>query len=148
MPPSSNSPLSGKKILIIHFRVGRTDGVSIEIDAWKEILIKTGAIVKLCSGPVNEGADYVISNLEQQLNPTIYDIDEAAYKRGVKDSEGRLTEAQKALERPGTGPSQSQGTSRNTPYRFLEEAELDHIQGKISNTRMRELREVLSYKGS
>ena len=79
MPSDQNPPLFGKKILIIHFRVGKTDGVSIEIEAWKEILTRAGAVVKLCSGPINVGADYVISNLEQQLNPTIYNIDEAAY---------------------------------------------------------------------
>lgn len=79
MPSDTENNLTGKKILIVHFRVGKTDGVSIEIAAWKEILEKAGAIVKLCSGPVNEGADYVISNLEQQLNPTIFNLDEAAF---------------------------------------------------------------------
>lgn len=79
--PTENA-LFGKKVLIVHFRVGKTDGVSIEIAAWKEILESAGAIVKLCSGPVNCGADFVISNLEQQLNPTIFELDEAAFGKG------------------------------------------------------------------
>lgn len=81
MPLPAVNTLTGKKILIVHFRVGRTDGVSIEIDAWKEILVNAGAIVKLCSGPINRGADFVISNLEQQLNPTIFELDEAAFRK-------------------------------------------------------------------
>lgn len=82
MPLPKSDTLSGKKILIIHFRVGKTDGVSIEIAAWKEILESAGATVKLCSGPVNRGADFVISNLEQQLDPTIFALDEAAFGKG------------------------------------------------------------------
>ncbi len=83
MPLPQTTTLAGKKILIVHFRVGRTDGVSIEIAAWKEILESAGATVKLCSGPVNHGADFVISSLEQQLNPTIFELDEAAFGKGV-----------------------------------------------------------------
>lgn len=79
MPLPPSDALAGKRILIVHFRVGKTDGVSIEIAAWKEILESAGATVKLCSGPVNRGADFVISNLEQQLNPTIFELDEAAF---------------------------------------------------------------------
>lgn len=82
MPLPRGDTLAGKKILIIHFRVGKTDGVSIEIAAWKEILESAGATIKLCSGPVNHGADFVISNLEQQLNPTIFALDEAAFGKG------------------------------------------------------------------
>ncbi|MFC1625626.1 glycosyltransferase [Patescibacteria group bacterium] len=69
----------GKKILIIHFRVGRTDGVSIEIASWKKILEGLGAEVKLCSGSVNSGADFVIDDLEQQLNVKIFDLDENSF---------------------------------------------------------------------
>lgn len=82
MPLPRSETLAGKKILIIHFRVGKTDGVSIEITAWKEILESAGAEVKLCSGPVNHGADFIISNLEQQLDPVIFSLDEAAFGKG------------------------------------------------------------------
>jgi glycosyltransferase involved in cell wall biosynthesis len=68
-----------RRILIIHFRVGKTDGVSIEIDAWKEILSKNGAEVKLCAGPESQNADFVINHLEQQLNPIIYKIDNESF---------------------------------------------------------------------
>lgn len=84
----------GEKFLIVHFRVGRTDGVSLQIDAWKNILESEGAQVALCSGPVNIGADYVIENLEQQLNPRIYKIDNEAFG-GLKEfsSEDELRSA-------------------------------------------------------
>lgn len=79
-----STQLEGKKILIIHFRVGKTDGVSLEIDAWEKILKKQGAEVALCSGPINHGAEYVIEDLEQQLNPKVFKIDENAFG-GLKD---------------------------------------------------------------
>jgi glycosyltransferase involved in cell wall biosynthesis len=64
--------------------VGKTDGVSLEIEAWTDILTSLGTKVSLCSGPVSEGADYVIDELEQQLNPVMYKIDENAFG-GLKD---------------------------------------------------------------
>lgn len=71
--------VQNKKILFIHYRVGKTDGVSLEMAAWKEIFEKQGAQVKLMSGPENEGADFVVSDLESQLNPQIFTIDEDAF---------------------------------------------------------------------
>ncbi|MDO8487830.1 MAG: glycosyltransferase family 4 protein [bacterium] len=67
------------KVLIIHYRVGRTDGVSIEISAWKEILSKQKHEVVLASGPVNVGADYVVDGLEAQLNPPVFELDNEAF---------------------------------------------------------------------
>lgn len=63
----------------MHFRVGKSDGVSIEIESWKKILKRNGAKVNLCSGPINIGADYVISNFESQLNQDIFKIDNEAF---------------------------------------------------------------------
>lgn len=80
--------LKNKKILIIHFRVGKTDGVSLEIEAWKEIFESKGANVMLLSGPENNGADFVIKDLEQQLNPQIFTIDEDAFG-GLKTFESK-----------------------------------------------------------
>lgn len=71
--------LKVKKILMAHFRVGKTDGVSLEIAAWSQIWQKLGFKVELCAGPVSVGAGYVIANLEQQLNPAVYRIDEDAF---------------------------------------------------------------------
>ena len=52
------------KIAIIHYRVGRTDGVSLEIEKRKEILESLNYQVKLISGPVQQGADFIIDELE------------------------------------------------------------------------------------
>src|SRR3989304_6189346 len=73
------------RVLIVHFRVGRTDGVSLEIANWKAILESEGWEVAVCSGPESEGADYVIEDLEPQLNRKIFELDEAAF--GGSDSE-------------------------------------------------------------
>lgn len=61
------------KIAIIHYRAGRTDGVSLEISKRKEILEKLGHSVKIISGPENESSDYVIPELEFEL-PDIQQI--------------------------------------------------------------------------
>ena len=53
-----------KNVAIVHYRVGRTDGVSLEIDKRKTILQRLGHQVKLISGPVQKGADCVIEELE------------------------------------------------------------------------------------
>lgn len=71
--------LKGLKVLILHFRVGLTDGVSLEIGAWKKILERAGAEVKLGAGNVSVGADYVIEHFENQLDTLIYDLDEEAF---------------------------------------------------------------------
>ncbi len=81
--------LKEKRILIAHFRVGKTDGVSIEIENWKKILQSHGANVALCSGPINKGANFIIDELEQQLNPEIYKIDENSFG-GLKDYKSKV----------------------------------------------------------
>ena len=55
------------KIGIIHYRAGKTDGVSLEIVKRKAILEKLGYTVKIISGPENIGSDYVIPELEFEL---------------------------------------------------------------------------------
>ncbi len=52
------------RIGIIHHRVGKTDGVSLEIAKRKEVLEKLGHQVILVSGPQQKGADYVIPELK------------------------------------------------------------------------------------
>ena len=52
------------KIGVCHYRVGKTDGVSLEIAKRKKILEKTGYQVKLISGPIQNGADFIIPELE------------------------------------------------------------------------------------
>jgi len=52
------------KIAIVHYRVGRTDGVSLEIEKRKTILEDLGYEVRLISGPLQSGADLIIDELE------------------------------------------------------------------------------------
>lgn len=52
-----------KKIAICHYRVGKTDGVSLEIAKRKQILEKRGCDVKLIAGNESNGADYIIKEL-------------------------------------------------------------------------------------
>ncbi len=53
-----------KKIAICHYRVGGTDGTSLEIQKRKEILEKRGHQVYLIAGNRSNGADYIIPELE------------------------------------------------------------------------------------
>ncbi len=53
-----------KKVAICHYRVGKTDGVSLEIKKRKKILEDHGCEVKLIAGPRSQSADYIIDELE------------------------------------------------------------------------------------
>ncbi len=53
-----------KKIAIVHYRAGRTDGVSLEIEKRKRILQDLGHDVRIVSGPVHNHSDFVIEELE------------------------------------------------------------------------------------
>lgn len=59
-----------KKIAICHYRVGGTDGVSLEIDKRKRILQRNGYQVKLIAGARSQGADYLINELEWEQGIT------------------------------------------------------------------------------
>jgi len=52
------------KIAIIHYRVGGIDGVALEIEKRRQILVKYGCEVKLIAGPKSKKADYTIKKLE------------------------------------------------------------------------------------
>ncbi len=56
--------MSTKKIAICHYRVGGTDGVSLEIEKRKQILEKHGYKVSLIAGPRSNGANHIIKELE------------------------------------------------------------------------------------
>jgi glycosyltransferase involved in cell wall biosynthesis len=56
--------LMAKNILIAHYRVGKTDGVSLEIAKRKQILTQMGHQVYLLSGPNQLGANFVIDEFE------------------------------------------------------------------------------------
>jgi mannosylglucosylglycerate synthase len=85
-----NAPSSPKKIGIIHYRVGRTDGVSLEIEKRKNILESLGHTVKLISGPVQNGANFIIDELEFE-HPDILQIKENCFeffgKKNLKPQE-------------------------------------------------------------
>ncbi len=51
------------KILLAHFRVGETDGVSLEMDKWKYILEKNGHTCFYLSGNKSEQTDFVIPEM-------------------------------------------------------------------------------------
>ena len=55
---------SERKVLICHYRVGWTDGVSLEIGKRIQVLKESGWTVSLLSGPNSSGADYVIDELD------------------------------------------------------------------------------------
>jgi glycosyltransferase involved in cell wall biosynthesis len=67
------------KIAIVHYRVGRTDGVSLEIEKRKTILESLGYKVRLISGPVQSGADFIIDELEFDAEE-ILDIKEQSFQ--------------------------------------------------------------------
>lgn len=78
---------SGKRVLIFHFRIGKTDGVSLEIAAWKNLMEKSGAKVYLCGGDQSIGANFVINHFEYQLDEQIFKIGENAFN-GWKNYSG------------------------------------------------------------
>jgi len=54
------------RIGIIHYCIGLTDGVSLEIHNRKTILEKLGHTVKLISGPCQTGSDYVLEEFSTE----------------------------------------------------------------------------------
>ena len=67
-----------RKIAIVHYRVGRTDGVSLEIAKRKHILEMLGYSVRLISGPIQNGANFIIDELEFE-RPDIVEIKESSF---------------------------------------------------------------------
>ncbi len=53
-----------RKALICHYRIGKTDGVSLEISKRKEVLSSLGWETLLLSGPISSAVDYIIPELE------------------------------------------------------------------------------------
>ena len=77
-----------KNIAIVHYRVGKTDGVSLEIKKRKKVLEDMGYSVKLISGPVQVDADYVIDELEFDV-PQIVKLKNNAFKALIDYSDER-----------------------------------------------------------
>ncbi|MCG8572023.1 MAG: glycosyltransferase family 4 protein [Spirochaetes bacterium] len=51
-------------IAICHFRVGETDGVSLEIEKWKKVLLQSGHRVFLLAGNQSDQTDIYISEIQ------------------------------------------------------------------------------------
>lgn len=84
-----------KTIGIIHYQVGQTDGVSLEIDKWKHALEEMGHTVHLCAGDLGAVEGTLIEELYhhrpdvERLNYNTFIelrdyVDEAAYKKEVE----------------------------------------------------------------
>ena len=54
-----------KNIAIFHYKVGGTDGVSLEIEKWKRVLESLGQRVFLCAGELGQTDGYCIEELDQ-----------------------------------------------------------------------------------
>jgi len=76
-----------KKIAIIHYRAGRTDGVSLEIEKRKRILQDLGHDVRIVSGPLHNGSDCVIEALEFDT-PEIQAVKENSFRYFGKQTLG------------------------------------------------------------
>ena len=74
-----------RKAAIVHYRSGRTDGVSLEIEKRRVVLNDLGCEVRVVSGPVQERSDFVIDELEFS-RPDIVEIKENSFKYFRKDS--------------------------------------------------------------
>ncbi len=76
---------SGLKVGIIHYRTGRTDGVSLEMEKRGRILSDLGCEVRFVAGPVSEKCDFVIDDLEFD-SPQIAEIKENCFSHFQRDS--------------------------------------------------------------
>ena len=85
-----------KTIGIFHFQVGRTDGVSLEIDKWKRVLEEMGHTVHLCAGDLGAAEGILIEEMyhhrpdAQRLNTNTFGqlrdyANEAAYRAELYD---------------------------------------------------------------
>jgi len=82
----------GRKVGICHYSVGRTDGVSLEVEKRKEMLTKMGYDVKLIAGPNSEGADYVISELDFDREDIVRIKENAFFARRDFSSDKELSD--------------------------------------------------------
>ena len=74
---------------VIHYKVGGTDGVSLEIDKWKQVLEEMGHTVHLCAGDLGNVEGTLIEELFHHRPDTerlyrntfigLNDYDEAVY---------------------------------------------------------------------
>jgi mannosylglucosylglycerate synthase len=88
------------KICIAHFRVGLTDGVSLQIDERARILRQFGHEVTLIADTASVGADLNISYLDYKQNLKIRRIQDAAFGTGNKlDLKKEINEVADKIEK-------------------------------------------------
>jgi len=63
-----------KSIGIFHYKVGGTDGVSLEIDKWRRVLEAMGHTVHLCAGDLGSAEGSLIREMYHHL-PEIKRLD-------------------------------------------------------------------------
>lgn len=90
------------KIALTHFRVGETDGVSLEMDKWKKVLEKMGHDVFYIAGTSGTQKAFIIEEMDYrgikdaQLNKHCFENDEAISKEQLKveiEAEANIIEA-------------------------------------------------------
>ncbi|MCC7304445.1 glycosyltransferase family 4 protein [bacterium] len=80
---------AGARILIVHYRVGRSDGVSLEIASWKKMFEEDDAVVALVGGTESLNAEYIINDLEYHHNTEMRRLDELAFGKQLTKEEER-----------------------------------------------------------
>jgi glycosyltransferase involved in cell wall biosynthesis len=88
------------KIGILHFKVGATDGVSLEIEKWKQVLEEMGHQVVLCAGDLGMTDGFLIEEMyhhtpeSQRLYRNTFialsDYDETAYQAELNQLAGKI----------------------------------------------------------
>jgi glycosyltransferase involved in cell wall biosynthesis len=91
-----------KNIGIFHFKVGGTDGVSLEIDKWKKVLEEMGHKVYLCGGDLGAVQGTLIEEMYHHRPDAIrlyrntflalQDYNEAGYKAELEQLAGKIEE--------------------------------------------------------
>ena len=88
------------RILFAHYRVGQTDGVSLEMDKWRHVLEEMGHTCFYLAGNASPVTDFVIDDMHYlgETNRKIVDCayrgsgdwDEATLKQTIEDTAGRI----------------------------------------------------------
>ncbi|QGQ97699.1 glycosyltransferase family 1 protein [Paenibacillus psychroresistens] len=78
------------KIALAHFRVGQTDGVSLEMEKWKDVLERMGHEVLLLAGSEGQTQAYVIPELHYKHPMNEKFVYNAYEKRSDYDSENEF----------------------------------------------------------
>lgn len=74
------------KVMIAHYRVGMTDGVSLEIEKRMDILKELGYESFLVSGPKSKNSNYVIDDLNFD-DPSIVKLTQSFFDKNIADKD-------------------------------------------------------------